>query len=116
MQELAAEKARNLADMMLEAVETQQEKDQKAWLIAQGRLGGKLIRSRAGGGGGSRARNIRVPVREDWIRFKGEVDSEAYEQMLKKTPPEYRDLVKQYFEELSPLLASPLKMEGLFNE
>ena len=43
----------------------------------------------------------RVPLNQDWIRFRGQMDSEAYEEMLKKTPPEYRELVKQYFEELS---------------
>ncbi|MDX9868378.1 MAG: hypothetical protein RBT78_10665, partial [Kiritimatiellia bacterium] len=52
-----------------------------------------------GAGGQDAAR--RVPLNPAWIRFRGEMDSEAYGEMLKKTPAEYRELVKRYFEELS---------------
>jgi hypothetical protein len=69
--------------------------------MAQGRLGGTTRRAAAGEGSGGTDRTPRVPVNQDWIRFRGEAGSEAYEEMLKKTPAEYRELVKEYFEELT---------------
>lgn len=100
-QQQAARKVENLADMMMQAVEDQQQREAQAWMRAQGRIGGRLNRAAVGGGGGSSRPDMRRELNPDWVRFKGKIDSESYEQMLKKTPPEYRDLVKQYFEELS---------------
>ena len=97
----AASLARQVADVMANAVEAQAKRETEAWAQAQGRLGGTLRRVAAGGGSGGAEPTVRVQLNQDWIRFRGEVGSEAYEEMLKKTPAEYRDLVKQYFEELS---------------
>ena len=35
------------------------------------------------------------------MRSKNRANSEAFEGILKNVPPEYRDLVRKYFEELS---------------
>ncbi len=64
-------------------------------------MGGTMSHRAEGGGAGAVERAQRVPLNQDWVRFRGEMNSEAYEEMLKKTPAEYRDLVKQYFDELS---------------
>ncbi|HNX03958.1 MAG TPA: hypothetical protein PKI32_00565, partial [Opitutales bacterium] len=73
----------------------------EAWLKVRGRMGGSMSHAAEGDGAGAAGRSAQVPLNQDWIRFRGEMDSEAYEEMLKKTPAEYRELVKQYFEELS---------------
>lgn len=97
----AAAKAQQLAEAMALAVEEQARKDAESWAQVQARLGGSEARRMAAGGAGGPERTRRVPLNQDWIRFRGEMGSEAYEEMLKKTPAEYRELVKQYFEELS---------------
>jgi len=45
-------------------------------------------------------KNLGFPESE-WARFKGKTDSEALEEMLKTVAPEYRELVRRYFVELS---------------
>lgn len=45
-------------------------------------------------------KNLGFPESE-WARFQGKTDSEAMEEMLKTVSPEYRDLVRRYFVELS---------------
>ena len=97
----AAEKARQLADTFANVVEAQTMREADAWAKTQVRLGGKTRHAAADGEGGGADYSRRVPVNQDWIRFRGEAGSESYEEMLKKTPAEYRGLVKQYFEELS---------------
>jgi hypothetical protein len=97
----AAEKARQVADLMSAAAEARAQREAEAWALAQGRLGGLTRRVVAGGGAGGGDFSRRVPLNQDWVRLRGELGSEAYEEMLKKTPAEYRDLVKRYFEELS---------------
>jgi len=97
----AASKARQVVAAVLPAVAAQEKKEAEAWLLAQGRLGGSTRHAAEDGGSGGFGRSAQVPLNQDWIRFRGEMGSEAYEEMLKKTPAEYRELVKQYFEELS---------------
>ena len=97
----AAAKARQVAEAVSPAVEAQAKKEADAWMQVQGRMGGSSKHVAEGGGAGALGRTARVPLNQDWVRFRGDVGSEAYEEMLKKTPAEYRDLVKQYFEELS---------------
>ena len=45
-------------------------------------------------------KNLGFPESE-WARYKGKTNSEAMEEMLKTVPPEYRELVRRYFVELS---------------
>ena len=45
-------------------------------------------------------RNLEFPG-ASWMRSKKRANSEAFEGVLKNVPPEYRDLVRKYFEELS---------------
>ena len=97
----AAAKARQVVDAVASAVEAQEQKQADAWAQVMGRMGGTKSRAAEGGGAGGLERSRRVPLNQDWVRFRGERGSEAYEEMLKKTPAEYRELVKQYFEELS---------------
>jgi hypothetical protein len=97
----AATKAQQVVDAVASALEAQEKKQAEAWVQVQGRMGGTMSHQAAGGGADGLDRARRVPLNQDWVRFRGEMSSEAYEEMLKKTPAEYRDLVKQYFEELS---------------
>ncbi len=97
----AAAKARQVVDAVADAVEAQDKKQAEAWAQARGRMGGSLSHMAAGGGAGGPERARQVPLNQDWVRFRGEMGSAAYEEMLKKTPAEYRELVKQYFDELS---------------
>ena len=100
LQAQAAEQAQRAADALAAPLQEQAQQARAAWAEAQGRLGGARRRGAAGAGeDGSGLRAL--PVNQDWIRFRGEMDSEAYEELLRKTPAEYRELVKQYFEELS---------------
>lgn len=101
LQEQAAAQARQAAEALAAVVQDQSKKSEAAWAEALGRMGGSRRRGAAGGAGDDSGMLRSVPVNQDWIRFKGEMDSEAYEEMLRKTPAEYRELVKQYFEELS---------------
>ena len=39
----------------------------------------------------------------DWFKMKGDVGSERFDSALDKVPPEYRDLVKAYFQGLNEL-------------
>ena len=39
----------------------------------------------------------------DWFKMKGDVGSERFESALDGVPPEYRDLVKSYFQGLNDL-------------
>lgn len=103
----ASDKARQVVDAVMPAVEAQARQEAEAWLLAQGRLGGLTRRVVEGSGAGGFGRMAQVPLNQDWIRFRGEMGSEAYEEMLKQTPAEYRELVKQYFEELSREGQSP---------
>ena len=100
-QQRASEQAQQAADALAAQVQQEAQRAQESWASVQARLGGGRQRQAAGGSGAGAARMPRVPLNQDWIRFRGQMDSEAYEEMLKKTPPEYRELVKQYFEELS---------------
>jgi hypothetical protein len=97
----AAAKARQVVAAVANAVEAEAKKQADAWVQVPGRLGGAMSHMAAGGGAGGLDRERQVPLNQDWVRFRGDVGSEAYEEMLKKTPAEYRELVKQYFEELS---------------
>ena len=45
-------------------------------------------------------RNLGFPE-SDWARYKGKTESEAMEEMLRSVSPEYRELVRRYFVELS---------------
>ena len=45
-------------------------------------------------------KNLGFPESE-WARYKGKTDSEAMEEMLRTVSPEYRELVRRYFVELS---------------
>ena len=45
-------------------------------------------------------KNLGFPESE-WARFKGKTDAQALEEMLKTVSPEYRELVRRYFVELS---------------
>jgi hypothetical protein len=45
-------------------------------------------------------KNLGLPESE-WARFKGKTESEAMDEMLKAVSPEYRELVRRYFVELS---------------
>ena len=101
LQQQAASQAQKVADAVSSTLAQQQQKAAEAWAVAQGRMGGTMSHRAEGGGAGAVERAQRVPLNQDWVRFRGEMNSEAYEEMLKKTPAEYRDLVKQYFDELS---------------
>ena len=39
----------------------------------------------------------------DWFKMKGDVGSERFDSALDNVPPEYRDLVKAYFQGLGEL-------------
>jgi len=97
----AAERAGEAAKRLTAALDTHEQQQAEAWAQAQGRLGGITRRAVAGRGAGGRDAAQHVPLDPAWIRFRGEVGSEAYGEVLKKTPAEYRELVKRYFEELS---------------
>lgn len=101
LQQQAGQQAQQVADAVAARLQEQQQKAAEAWASVQARLGGLAKRRGDGGSGAGLDRTPRVSLNQDWIRFRGEMDSEAFEDMLKKTPAEYRDLVKQYFEELS---------------
>jgi hypothetical protein len=101
LQQQAGEQAQQVADAVAARLQEQQQKAAEAWASAQARMGGTTRRQADGGAGEGSARTPRVAISQDWIRFRGQMDSEAFEEMLKKTPAEYRDLVKQYFEELN---------------
>lgn len=102
MQKQAAEQAHNVAEAVSATLDNQAKKEAEAWAVVRGRMGGSLSHQADGGGAGAGLeRAPQVPLNQDWVRFRGEMNSEAYEEMLKKTPAEYRGLVKQYFEELS---------------
>jgi len=102
LQKQAAEQAHNVADAVSATLDNQAKKESEAWAVARGRMGGSLSHQADGGSAGAGLeRTPQVPLNQDWVRFRGEMNSEAYEEMLKKTPAEYRGLVKQYFEELS---------------
>ena len=101
LQQQAAAQAQKVADAVSATLEQQTQKAAEAWALAHGRMGGSMSHRAEGGGAGGAERVQRVPLNQDWVRFRGEMNSEAYEEMLKKTPAEYRELVKQYFDELS---------------
>ncbi len=102
LQQQAGEQAQQVADAVAAQLQEQAQKSAEAWASVQARLGGSARRQADGGGAGAgAARAPRVPLNQDWVRFRGQMDSEAFEEMLKKTPAEYRELVKQYFEELN---------------
>jgi len=100
-QRAAAERAGEAAERLAAALDTHEQRQAEAWAQAQARLGGVTRRAVAGRGAGGQDAAHRVPLNPAWIRFRGEMGSEAYEEMLKKTPAEYRELVKRYFEELA---------------
>ena len=100
-QKQAADRAHRVADAVAAALANQAKKDEEAWAVVRGRMGGSLSHQADGGSGSGFDRAPEVPLNQDWVRFRGEMNSDAYEEMLKKTPAEYRGLVKQYFEELS---------------
>ncbi len=97
----AAAKAREIADRLLEMMENDDQQQALAWHAVQTQLSGKSRPVIAGQGMHGVIREKRAPLNQDWIRFQGEVGSEAYKEMLMKTPAEYRELVKSYFEELA---------------
>lgn len=101
LQQQAAAQAQQVADAVAATLEQQRQKAEEAWALVHGRMGGVAKRTAESGGGAGSARAPRVPLNLDWVRFRGEMDSEAVDEMLKKTPAEYRELVKQYFDELS---------------
>ncbi len=102
LQQQAGEAAQQVAEAVAARLQEQQQRAAEASASVQARLEGLAQRRGDGGpGGGTVSRAPRVALNQDWIRFRGQMDSEAYEEMLKRTPAEYRDLVKQYFEELS---------------
>jgi hypothetical protein len=45
-------------------------------------------------------RDNKLPDNE-WFRLRGELNSQAMEDALRRVSPEYRDLVRMYFRELS---------------
>jgi len=49
------------------------------------------LTDRGGPGAASADRSPRVPLNQDWVRFRGEMNSEAFEEMLRKTPAERID-------------------------
>jgi len=105
LQQKAAEQAKHVADAVAATLEKQEKKAAEDWALVHGRIAGskatQRLTDRGGPGAASADRSPRVPLNQDWVRFRGEMNSEAFEEMLRKTPAEYRDLVKQYFEELS---------------
>jgi len=97
----AAQRARQVAEAAAAVLENQAKREADAWTLVQGRMGGSMRRMANGGGGEGLGDAPRVSADPDWIRFRGGMTSEAYEEMLKKTPAEYRGLVKEYFEEVT---------------
>jgi hypothetical protein len=97
----AAEKADAAAERLAAVLGTHQERQAAAWAQAQARLDGVARRAVTGRGAGGQDAARHIPLNPAWIRFRGELGSEAYAEMLKKTPAEYRELVKRYFEELA---------------
>ncbi len=101
LQRQAAALAQQAADAMSAEVEQRRQSAEASWAQAQARLARVSRRGagRAGGMGEDSPRSESASA--NWMRFRGEMDAEACEELLKKTPAEYRELVKQYFEELS---------------
>ncbi|MBQ9430479.1 MAG: hypothetical protein IJU44_02900 [Kiritimatiellae bacterium] len=95
----AAEQARQMAERLGQLQAERDHQTAEAWRAVEGRLSGKTRESMplTGGAKSDAARLNELRQNADWMRLKGELRSEAFEEMLKKTPPEYRPLVRQYF-------------------
>lgn len=101
-QQRAGELARSLAQRLGQKMEAVRQSESAARSAVEQRLAemeqlGVVER----GGMGLEGVQQRVPVNLEWARLRGRSDSAAYEEALRRTPPEYRELVKRYFEELA---------------